>query len=317
MKQARNEMRRCLVFAFAISLALSEIPFSFRWDTLNKTFIKTSTQIPSDAPALNNWPVTLKFKSHSQANQDMEVISIFDDMSNGYFVDLASNHYSDTSNTFVLDYYNSWNGVCVEPNPIYLVGLLSNRRCKVFTNPVSNKEGEPIKFRFDGGLGGIVGEEFDNKEDPKMDEFKGFTLQTLHTVTLNTILDFVNAPNVVEYLSLDVEGAEFKVLSGLNHTRYKFMVITIERPTRNAHKLLTSNGYRFAFLLESSNKKIGNFGECVYLHHTLKKFNEIMNSRHKNDIPVWNDRENKPQPHPYLVHPPWTGSYVPTATLIE
>jgi hypothetical protein len=37
------------------------------------------------------------------------------------------------------------------------------------------------------------------------------------TSTLTTILDFVSAPNVIEYLSLDVEEAETHVLRGRYH----------------------------------------------------------------------------------------------------
>lgn len=48
------------------------------------------------------------------------------------------------------------------------------------------------------------------------------------TSTLTTLLDAVNAPNVIEYLSLDTEGSEFEILKGLDLEKYKILYMTIE-----------------------------------------------------------------------------------------
>ena len=41
-----------------------------------------------------------------------------------FYIDLATNDYTDCSNTFVMDIYNNWNGICIEPNPRYLIGMI-------------------------------------------------------------------------------------------------------------------------------------------------------------------------------------------------
>lgn len=176
----------------------SNYPYYYNWNNTNKTFLKYSIELPTDAASLkHNFRTskpTLPFRSHSQQQlQDMLVIDIFNDKSHGYFVDLAANDWSQLSNSFVLEYYNHWEGLCIEPDPQYLLGLLSNRKCTIFTNPVSSANGDKIKFNIGGVYGGIVGADFDNKN------VNQHSIE-LYTVTLNNILDLVQAPNVMFYM---------------------------------------------------------------------------------------------------------------------
>ena len=46
--------------------------------------------------------------------------------------------------------------------------------------------------------------------------------------TLNEILIEADAPNEIDFLSLDVEGAELAVLSGIDFKKYKFKYMLIE-----------------------------------------------------------------------------------------
>lgn len=88
---------------------------------------------------------------------------------------------------------------------------------------------------------------------------------TMTTVTLTDILDFSNAPNIIDYFSLDVEGGEEMVLAGLDFTKYTFRTLTIERPSIRAHKIMTKNGYCFL-------KLISSWGDALYIHKTLRRF---------------------------------------------
>ena len=65
---------------------------------------------------------------------------------------------------------------------------------------------------------------------------------------LNNILFKANAPKQIDFLSLDVEGAELEVLKGINHNEYRFKFICIEN--RNIAKItnyLSINNY---FMIE-------------------------------------------------------------------
>jgi FkbM family methyltransferase len=222
------------------------------------------------------------------------LLTFFHDKYDGFFVDLASNHWEKDSNTYVLEYYNNWKGLCIEPNPAFLEGLLSNRKCRIITSPVGKTNGEVVKFRFhwNGGIGGIVGEEFDNHGDiPAVDRFVAAT-------TLTNLLDAMDAPRVMEYLSLDVEGAEHYVLQGLDPEKYTFLVVTIERPKHHSHHLLSLYGYRFLY-------QMADFGECVYLHKSMPEFRALMEKYMQvGRVPEWHNA-----PRLYMTHPKWDESY--------
>ena len=64
--------------------------------------------------------------------------------------------------------------------------------------------------------------------------------------TLNQILVEASAPALIDFLSLDVEGAEIEVLKGLNHTQFKFKYICVEnRSFDTLNEYMTNIGYVF------------------------------------------------------------------------
>jgi hypothetical protein len=65
--------------------------------------------------------------------------------------------------------------------------------------------------------------------------------QLVETLTLERLLDQVNAPGTIDYLALDVEGSEYDILSHFNFDRYKIMALAIEDDLCN--ELLVSRGY--------------------------------------------------------------------------
>ncbi len=53
--------------------------------------------------------------------------------------------------------------------------------------------------------------------------------------TLTSILDEAESPNLIDFFSLDVEGAEFEVIDGIDFNKYNFKFFLIE--TDNFSKL--------------------------------------------------------------------------------
>lgn len=284
----------CCCFQYAV-YAQEERAHSYSYEPSNKTFVKSYFELPAGSrslsPTFKTDPPTEKFRSHSQkSRQDIMVLTFFNDKNDGYFVDLASNDWEQDSNTYVLEYYNKWRGLCIEPNSRFLEGLLANRKCTVITSPMAKTAGEIVKFRFhwNGGIGGIVGEEFDNHGDNAQVD------RLIPAATLTDTLDAFNAPKVMEYLSLDVEGAEHYVLQGLDPTKYTFLIITIERPKHHAHHLLSKYGYRFMY-------QMADFGECMYLHPSMPGYAKLMAQyRQEKAVPNWLNMQR-----PYLLHPLW------------
>ena len=280
-------------------------PHFFEWDHNEKRFVRHYLEsLPADAPSRSKNFLAEnprhKFRSFSQVQQDIAVLRLTGDKSDGYYVDLAANDYMSGSNTYVLDRFNHWKGVCIEPNENFWEGLLAQRSCQLFVNPVSRKNGEEVTFRLARGgtadVGGIVGDEFDNKAA------EGFEEIIKYTTTLTSILDFVGAPPVMDYLSLDIEGAEHYALKGFDFRRYTFQIMTVERPKQSVHELLTSHGYFYVYTFP------GNFGECLYIHKSKEDFLDVMNRQRTKEEPVWFSDIRYFQvveKRPYMLIPSW------------
>ena len=189
---------------------------------------------------------------YSQVNQDKVLLDLIGD--NGYFIDLAANDAKEFSNTLVLERHG-WKGLCIEPNPNYWYGL-SHRSCTVVGALVgATKEVVTVKFR--GVYGGIVGT-MDNqlanrKHEPNANE------EERYTAPLVEVLTQFHVPTTIDYLSLDVEGAEYLIMKYFPFDQYQIKIMTVERPDEPLRQLLKENG--FVFL-----KDLAWWGETLWAH---------------------------------------------------
>ena len=98
---------------------------------------------------------------------------------------------------------------------------------------------------------------------------------TFRTTTLAAILDRFKAPKVIDYLSLDVEGAETQVISVFPFDVYHIKVISVERPKPELHNMLIHQGYWFVMIMSF-------WGEALYVHRSLPNLLTVMN-KHRNN----------------------------------
>lgn len=190
--------------------------------------------------------------SYSQSSkQDTMVKSLFDGKKNGYFIDLAANDAVDMSNTFVLERDLGWDGLCIEANHRYLWRLAA-RKCQVIAAVVSAKDNKLVDFSFRGADSGIVGT-------------RSVDSETRSSVTLERILDEFGAPAKIDYLSLDVEGAEEEIMRSFPFGRYIFSMITVERPSRALQEILRHNNYSFLHTK-------GGFGDLCFIHQSMPNY---------------------------------------------
>jgi hypothetical protein len=217
----------------------------------NSSHIADSSTIPSEYFAVNRW--------FSQYRQDEVVSHLLFGKRNGYFVDLASNDAVRISNTYALETFFDWDGLCLEPNPAYWSSL-SYRKCVVAAAVVGENTMDEVTFKFPkekAAKGGIVGEEFDNKVSPTDQA------HVRYTVRLVEIFQHFNVPKVIDYLSLDVEGAEDFVMGTFPFSEYQFNVLTVERPSVFLADILGSHGY---ILLKTLKKG----KETLWVHSSVE-----------------------------------------------
>lgn len=151
-----------------------------RGDDASPHGITNHSIVPPSSPSpLWSYPAT--------EGQDRLVLKLLQGKRNGFYVDLAARYWHKGSNTFALDYYHGWAGICIEPDSHFYPGLVLNRTCLVScNNPVSNKaETRHFHYELEGTL-----DKAGNDKGKKT------------TVQLGRVLRRLRAPRVIDYLSL-------------------------------------------------------------------------------------------------------------------
>lgn len=205
----------------------------------------------------------------SQVRQDYLVYQLLKQKQNGYFIDLAANDAIRISNTFALEFYHHWDGIVIEPNPIYW-SALAYRSCTVVAAVVGQQTGQEMKFKFPkrkpAPQGGLVGPDFDNNDPPSQSHGNrnddNDEDQMRYTTTLRDILERFRAPPVIDYFSLDIEGAETFVMESFPFHEYRFNVLTVERADQRLSTLLEENGY-------VKMKQLKKWGESLWMHSSV------------------------------------------------
>lgn len=154
----------------------------------------------------------------------------------GAYLDVATNDPVTISNTYFYDKCLGWKGICVEANKRYFEGIKQHRGCHLVPTCVSDKR-EKVVFRLDRMKSGI---EATNKNNLGSEE--GAT--TLECITLAEVMNNTHVM-VIDYLSLDVEGHELRILKGLDWRKTKINVMTVETKSGSPVDMyLKSIGYR-------------------------------------------------------------------------
>lgn len=177
--------------------------------------------------------------SYSQIGQDIWVTeTAMPGLRNGYFVDVGSGDGTIGSNTKALE-ERGWKGICVDPFPTHMEG----RTCQMFKEVVYSEAGKRMAFHMAGGWGGLT----DTLGEWKPQAERAPTV-TFVTVTLADILNRANAPQRIDYMSLDIEGAELEALRAFPFDRYRLGALDVEHnyeePKRSEiETLMKKHGY--------------------------------------------------------------------------
>jgi len=186
--------------------------------------------------------------SYSQLGQDKKVYDFYKGKTEGYFVEIGAYDGVALSNTYAFEKLG-WKGICCEPLPSRFADLIKNRSAHCCNQAVYHTTGLTVSFDIEGDAGMLSG------IDKHIDAHKNVVNKnkktvTMLTISLNDLLDRFEAPNFIEYLSLDTEGSEYEILKTLNFNKWQFGIIDVEHnfvePRRTMIKqLLCSNGYTY------------------------------------------------------------------------
>jgi hypothetical protein len=135
----------------------------------------------------------------------------------------------------MLEEFFGWTGLCVEPNKELFRELRSNRLCHCVSCCLYDRAGEVDFLELAGVYGGII-----ENYDPNHLAFvkrrlgdrwpSGGPAPTVRKMarSIRSLLREVGAPSIIDYWSLDTEGAELAVLRSFPFDEFRFRVLTVE-----------------------------------------------------------------------------------------
>ena len=157
----------------------------------------------------------------------------------GYFIEIGAHDGVRHSNTLTLEQHSEWTGLLVEPNQRLFQLLKSNRpNCQHSSKCIGPVDALQQSFVV-GDAGGS-------------DAYSGLVkllpegwyesharhkskIEHVDTISLRSLLEEHNCPKVIDYLSLDVEGAEYAILESFfgrprifRPDNYQFRLMTVE-----------------------------------------------------------------------------------------
>ena len=167
-------------------------------------------------------------KSYSQEGEDMILKRIFEEQKEGFYVDVGAHHPKRFSNTYFF-YKKGWSGINIDPMPnsMKLFDRIRPRDINI-EKPISDKKEILTYYSFDEpALNGFSKELSDERN--KLEHYCLKSTIDIETSTLEEILDKNLSNNkIIDFLSIDVEGWDFKVLKSTNFHKYKPKVILVE-----------------------------------------------------------------------------------------
>tara|TARA_B100001123_G_scaffold330784_1_gene372846 strand:- start:1475 stop:2116 length:642 start_codon:yes stop_codon:yes gene_type:complete len=185
----------------------------------------------------------MKFYNKKTWNDRWIIEVVFKGRKGGFFIEAGAQHGKWGSCTYALEKYLGWTGILVEPVNKHFNNLVENRPNSVHVNAClcdKNEEVDFIEYEKETGYSGI----------PQCWESKRLVNPetSLHKktkkpgVTLERLLDDYGAPEVIDYLALDIERSESMVFSVFPFDRYTFKAISLEGG-HGAFNTLMDSGY--------------------------------------------------------------------------
>ena len=192
----------------------------------------------------------------------------------GFYVELGANNGITQSNTLYFERRKGWRGVLIEPSMNKFLECRRNRADRnaffcaacvpmdypdpvvwlTYSNLMTFTQAFDSDLADSGAHVDLARTHLGKGEQP-------FAFPAAAR-TLTSILDEAGAPKLIDFLSLDVEGAEIGVLKGLDHQVYRFRYMVIEcRDIEAAQSYLEGCGYALVKALSKHDYLFENRSE--------------------------------------------------------
>jgi len=180
--------------------------------------------------------------SKSQLRQDLFGLVQAGFERDGFFLEFGATDGVELNNTWLMEKQFGWSGILAEPARGWQNDLRRNRSCTIDNRCVWKRTGDTLEFSE-----APRGENSGISTFMKPSRKRRSTTYEVHTVALNDLLRDYDAPEFIDFASIDTEGSEFEILNAFDFDRWRFGALCIEHnfaPQRDdLYRLLTAHGY--------------------------------------------------------------------------
>lgn len=226
---------------------------SFLWNFLKKRkddyVISQARRFLNSFVVLGSWQEQVELgrfldgeEYHSQALQDYFIDKyVFKKKENGFFLDIGGNDPIKINNTYFFEKNRSWIGLAFEPMKTQRDKWALERKteCLLCALGSSNDKAEFCEYE-DHEMSGFSSEV----------EYTG-KVKARYTVPVRRLTDILEERGIthVDFVSLDVEGAEIEVLNGIDFSKVDITCFTIENNKgaereRRIIRFMLDHGYK-------------------------------------------------------------------------
>ena len=219
----------------------------------------------------------LKYKKQSYSFNSVDLIIdyIFKNKKNGFYLDVGAQHPISNNNTYLI-FKKGWHGINIDLDKKNIdLFKIARPNDHNLNYALSDKIEETELFYYhDSSPINTLNKVVSDFQNAKIKEIK-----KIKTNTLNNILENLKLNNQIDYMNLDVEGFEEKVLSSFDIKKYKPLVISVEFLDLNMKKLefknnniqtvLDSNIYKYFI---ENNYHFVNWlhGDLIFVHENFR-----------------------------------------------
>lgn len=177
---------------------------------------------------------------HGQFGEDIAVQRLFPSKYRGFYVDVGCYHPLKYSNTYAL-YRRGWGGINIDIDMIKIEGFKLLRRHDVnIACAVSDQSGE-IEY-YSAGFFSLI----NTLQKNFTDERTAYKLKRAPARRLDEIIDGTRYRGVeIDFLSVDTEAHDLRVLASLDFDRYRPKVVAVESHATTLDDLMEQDLFKF------------------------------------------------------------------------
>ena len=172
-------------------------------------------------------------KFFSQSGQDKIIKNyFFQNKKDGFFVEIGAYDGIEGSNCYHFEKFMNWQGIAVEASPSQFEKLKKNRNCKLMNVAIGSENKQVEFYEVTEGftqMSGINNSNFKNS----FERIKKNSDSKINKINIEckTFEKLIPSDQIIDLISIDIEGNEPDVLSSINFDKYQIKVIILENNT--------------------------------------------------------------------------------------